>query len=110
MKKENRLKKHLKIRKHIFGTSQRPRLSVFRSNKHIFVQIIDDDSGKTYVSASDIKQPGTKKEKAYQLGKVLAQKAKSKKIKTVVFDRGGFKYQGRIAELASGAREGGLEF
>lgn len=92
------------------GTTTRPRLSVFRSSKHIYAQLIDDSEGKTLVAISDIKGVGTKKEKAYKVGKDLAEKAIKIKIKTVVFDRGGFKYQGRIAELARGAREGGLKF
>ncbi len=110
MNKADRLKRHIKIRRTVFGTKDRPRLAVYRSDKHIFAQLIDDDSGKTYLAVSDIKQKGTKKEKAFALGKTLAEKAKLKKIKAVVFDRGGFKYQGRITAVASGAREGGLEF
>ena len=111
MYKELRIKRHLKIRKRVVGISIRPRLSVFRSGKHIYGQIIDDGQSKTLVAESDIKLKGsTKKAKAYQVGKQLAEKAIKKKIKSVVFDRGGFLYHGRIAELARGAREGGLEF
>lgn len=105
-----RIKRHYKIREKVVGTKQRPRLSVFRSNQHIFAQIIDDSLGKTLVSESDFKQEGAKLEKAYKVGKKLAEKAIKVKIKEVVFDRGGFLYQGRIAELAKGAREGGLKF
>lgn len=113
MKKQHRIRIHQKIRKHLIGTSKRPRLSVFRSNIHIYAQIIDDTVNKTLVSESDAKFKGNKmnkKQKAYEVGKKLAEKAIKSKIRNVVFDRGGFLYQGRIAELAKGAREGGLEF
>lgn len=110
MHKETRVRKHKKIRKEIRGTKDRPRLAVFRSNQHIYAQIIDDSQSKTLVVSSDLKETGTKKEKALKVGKSLAAAALKKKITTVVFDRGGFLYQGRIAELAKGAREGGLKF
>ena len=110
MIKIHRINRHKTIRKYLMGTSVRPRLSVFRSNQHIYAQIIDDSISKTLVAVSDNKQTGGKKEKAYKLGKDLAQKALKKKIIEVVFDRGGFLYQGRVAELAKGAREGGLKF
>ncbi len=99
-----------RVRKRVEGTDVRPRLSVFRSNKHIYAQIIDDLKGVTLVSQSDISENGTKKDKAYNIGKKLAQKAIKKKISKVVFDRGGFLYHGRLEQLARGAREGGLEF
>ena len=93
------------------GTSERPRLAVFRSNQHIYVQLIDDAQNKTLVSESDTKiEKGTKKERAYQVGKNIAEKATKVKIQEIVFDRGGFLYQGRVEELAKGAREGGLKF
>lgn len=92
------------------GSTKRPRLAVFRSNARIYAQIIDDGKGITLVSSSDVKESGTKQEKAYKAGKKLAEKASRKKIKAVVFDRGGFLYHGRIAMLAKGAREGGLKF
>lgn len=100
-----------KIRFKVRGTSERPRLSVFRSNTSVFLQIIDDTENKTIVSANmkEIKK-GTKTEKAKELGKVIAEKALAKKIKTVVFDRGGYKYHGRVQAVADGAREAGLEF
>lgn len=98
------------MKKRIFGTSNRPRLSVFRSNQHILAQIIDDSAQKTLVAASDYQEKGSKLQKAYNVGKSLAEKAIKSKIKNVVFDRGGFLYQGRIAEVARGAREGGLKF
>ncbi len=110
MEKLSRVRRHKTIRKHLIGTSDRPRLAVFRSNQHIYAQIIDDSLGKTLVSGSDMKQTGTKKQRAYNLGKSLAEKALKSQIKTIVFDRGGFLYQGRIAEIARGAREGGLLF
>lgn len=111
MKKVNRLQKHLRIRKHLTGTTKCPRLAVFRSTQHIYAQIIDDSTGKTLVSASDIKMKGSKREKAYNVGKDLAiQAIKAKVVTSVVFDRGGFLYHGRVAELAKGAREGGLKF
>lgn len=116
MKRESRIKRHLTIRKHLAGTKECPRLAVFRSNKHIFAQIIDDSMGKTLVSVSDNKMDKvsgaqlSKSKKAYEIGKKLAEKALKFKIKEVVFDRGGFLYHGRIAELAKGAREGGLQF
>jgi large subunit ribosomal protein L18 len=110
MLKKIRIRKHTKIRKKIMGTKDCPRLSVFRSSQHISAQIIDDSENKTLVSASDLKETGTKKEKAFKVGKSLAEKALKYKIKRVVFDRGGFLYQGRVAELARGAREGGLNF
>jgi large subunit ribosomal protein L18 len=111
MNKLNRISKHKTVRKKIVGTKIRPRLSVFRSGQHIYAQIINDSEGKTLVGVSDIKvAKGTKQEKAFEIGKTLAENAVKLKIKKVVFDRGGFLYQGRVAKLAQGAREGGLEF
>lgn len=110
MKKTSRVRKHQKIRRVVVGESDRPRLSVFRSTAHIYVQIIDDKVSKTLVAHSDFKLKGTKKEKAYEVGKLIAEKALKAKIKEIVFDRGGFLYHGRIAEVARGAREGGLKF
>lgn len=110
MLKVNRIQKHLRVRKHLIGTTTRPRLAVFRSSQHIYAQIIDDSQSKTLVWASDAKETGNKKEKAFKVGKNLAGMAIKVKITEVVFDRGGFLYQGRIEELARGAREGGLKF
>lgn len=111
MKKVLRLGKHKKIRKKIKGTKEQPRVSVFRSGKHIYAQIIDDQIGKTLVAASDLKMAKEpKSKKAYEVGKQLAEKALKIKIKKVVFDRGGFLYHGRVAEVSKGAREGGLKF
>ena len=112
-----RVKKHMKIRNRFSGTAERPRLAVFRSNNHMYAQIIDDTVGNTLVAAStldkDVKAELEKTnnvEAAAYLGKVIAKKALDKGITTVVFDRGGFIYQGKIAALADAAREAGLEF
>jgi large subunit ribosomal protein L18 len=110
-----RQKLRWRIRKNVNGTAQQPRLSVFRSNKDIYAQLIDDASGLTLVAANsrmkDIAaQAGTKTEKAALVGKVIAQKAKDLGIEACVFDRGGYLYHGRVASLANGAREGGLKF
>ena len=114
---EIREKKHRRIRHHLNGTATTPRLAVFRSNKHMYAQIIDDTVGNTLVSAStlqkDVKAELEKTnnvDAAAYLGKVIAEKALEKGIKEVVFDRGGFIYQGKIAALAEAAREAGLEF
>lgn len=108
----NRLRRHYKIRKHVIGTGECPRLSVFRSNAHIYAQIIDDSLGKTLVADSDIKSDiKTKKsDRAFEVGKRLGAAAVKKGIKKVVYDRGGFLYHGRIAKVAEGARDGGLQF
>ena len=112
-----RQNKHRKIRNHISGTAERPRLAVFRSNNHMYAQIIDDTVGNTLVAAStlekDVKAELEKTnnvDAAAYLGKVIAKKALDKGIKVVVFDRGGFIYQGKIQALAEAAREAGLEF
>ena len=109
-----RLKRHKRVRAKISGTVARPRLCVFRSNKNISAQIIDDVAGVTLVSASSLEASfegnGGNKEGAKQLGEILAKRALEKGIETVCFDRGGFLYHGRVAELAEGAREGGLKF
>ena len=114
---EVRTKKHSRMRNRFSGTAERPRLSVFRSNNHMYAQVIDDTAGNTLVSAStlekDVKAELEKTnnvEAAAYLGKVIAKKALDKGITTVVFDRGGFIYQGKIAALADAAREAGLEF
>lgn len=115
-KKLKILKRHKRIRARIFGTKIKPRLSVYKSLKHIYAQLIDDEKGKTLLSASDLEsgKKGRKKmrkiELAKEVGRILGQKAQEVKIKKVVFDRGGFKYSGRIKALAEGAREKGLEF
>jgi len=110
IKKESRKKVRYAIRKKVSGTSERPRLAVFRSNKEIYAQLIDDVAGNTlaYASSADVK--GTKKEQASVVGKLIADNAKKAGIETVVFDRGGFLYHGRVKALAESAREAGLKF
>lgn len=109
-----RLKRHARVRSKITGTAERPRLDVFRSNSHIYAQIIDDVKGVTLVSAAsnekDFGISGGNCEGARKVGKLIAERAKDKKITEVVFDRGGYIYHGRVKELAEGAREGGLKF
>jgi large subunit ribosomal protein L18 len=114
---EARIRRHERVRKSVLGTAQRPRLSVFRSLSEIYAQVIDDHIGNTIASASTIdeelrkKMIGLKKsEQAKLVGKAVAERAIGKGVKSVVFDRGGFKYTGRVKALADGAREGGLEF
>ncbi len=109
-----RAKRHLRVRNKVFGTAECPRLNVFRSSKHIYAQIIDDDKGVTLCSASsmakDFDGNGGNKEGARKVGEMIAKAAAEKGIENVVFDRGGYLYHGRIQELADGAREGGLKF
>jgi len=111
-KQLNRISRHNRVRSKIEGTKKRPRLAVFRSNTHISVQLIDDASGKTLASASDlkIKKGGTKVEMAAKVWEDIAKKAKDLKIKEIVFDRGGFSYHGRVKALAEAARSWGLKF
>lgn len=114
VKKEKRIRRHKKIRMIISGTHERPRLFVFRSNQHIYAQLIDDEKAKVLISASDKDLSPKKGEKksdvAKQVGKLIAEKAVISKIGKVVFDRGGIIFHGRIKSLAEGAREGGLIF
>ena len=112
-----RQKRHFRVRKSVFGTPDRPRLSVFRSLNEIYAQIIDDADGHTLVSASTVDAElrtqfadMKKVDQARAVGKAVAERAKNKGIEMVVFDRGGFRYMGRVKALADGAREGGLEF
>lgn len=111
-KNKVRRKRHARVRNRISGTAERPRLNVFRSNTHIYAQIIDDVAGVTLASASsnDKAIVGTKVEQATAVGKLIAERALEKKIKAVVFDRGGYLYHGRVKALADAARENGLEF
>lgn len=104
--------RHNRVRAKIFGTKEKPRLSVYRSLAGIYAQLIDDESGKTLAQASakDIKSKAKKTEVSKEVGKKLAEKALAAKITTCVFDRGGFAYHGRVKALAEGAREGGLQF
>lgn len=121
--KQSRIKRHKKIRAGIFGTKERPRLCVFFSNNHIYAQLINDEKGLTLVSANDLKMKkstekvkGAKNDKtgksksAFEVGKLIAKLSAEKKIESVVFDRGGFKYHGVVKSLADGARQGGLKF
>ena len=109
-----RLKRHARVRSKISGTTARPRLCVYRSNANISAQVIDDSTGNTIVAASsyekDFEGIGSNKDAAKRVGKAVAERAVAKGIEEVVFDRGGYIYHGRVAELAAGAREGGLKF
>ena len=114
-RKAIRAKKHYRVRRYISGTAQRPRLAVYRSNKHIYAQLIDDVAAVTLAAASTLDAPfkgadSGNKEAAKKVGQLLAERAIAKGLKLVVFDRGGLVYHGRVAALAEGAREGGLEF
>ena len=116
-KNQDRLKRHKRVRAKVKGTAEAPRLSVYRSLNHIYAQIIDDVNGKTLVTASTLDKEikGSlegmdKKAQAFEVGKLVAKKALAKDIKTIVYDRGGYLYTGRVQSLADGAREGGLEF
>jgi large subunit ribosomal protein L18 len=111
--REARLRRHRRVRGKIRGTAERPRLVVFRSNRGIFAQLVDDDSGKTLAASSWLdlgKEAGDKTSQAAQVGKALAAGAKKAGIERVVFDRGGYLFHGRVKALADGAREGGLSF
>ncbi len=114
---EVRIKKHMRVRNHLAGTADRPRLAVFRSNNHMYAQIIDDSVGNTIVAASTVEksikealEQTDNVDAAAYVGKVVAERALEKGIKTVVFDRGGFIYQGKVQALADAARKAGLEF
>jgi large subunit ribosomal protein L18 len=116
-RKENRFRKRKSIRKKISGVAEKPRLAVFRSSNHIYAQLIDDDASATLASASTLDKEvrekikyGGNKAAAAEIGKLIAEKAKDKKIQEVVFDRGGFVYHGRVKELAEAARKSGLKF
>ena len=113
-KKANRIKRHKRVRGKVSGTAQCPRLNVFRSAKHIYAQLIDDNAGVTLCSASTVEKGfdgfGGNVEAAKKIGATLAERAKDKGITDVVFDRSGYVYHGRVAALAEGAREGGLNF
>jgi large subunit ribosomal protein L18 len=112
-KNKTRQKRHARVRNHISGTAERPRLNVYRSNVNIYAQVIDDVAGVTLASASTLDKEvakGTKTEQATAVGKLVAERAAAKGIKVVVFDRGGYLYHGRVAALAEAARENGLEF
>ena len=110
-----RLRRHRRVRKHVTGTPERPRLAVFRSNKHISAQVIDDVGGRTLAAASSVEKDmksgaGGNRDAAKKVGQLLGERAKAAGVSKVVFDRGGFQYHGRVAALADAAREAGLEF
>ncbi|MBW3667097.1 MAG: 50S ribosomal protein L18 [Actinobacteria bacterium] len=111
---EGRRIRHTRVRKGIYGTADRPRLSVFRSNRYIYAQLVDDDSGVTLVAASsqepELREHTLTIATAGEVGKLLAERAREEGIRSVVFDRGGFKFHGRVKALADAAREGGLRF
>lgn len=111
---EQRLKRHRRVRAKISGTAERPRLNVFRSNKHIYAQLVDDVNGVTLATASSMDKgfegSGSNKEAARKVGQAIGKLAAAKKITDVVFDRGGYLFHGRVKELADGARESGLKF
>ena len=114
-KLRSRGRRHLRVRRRVIGTAQRPRLVVTRSSRHVFVQVVDDSLGKTIASASTLEadvraMDGDKKARAAQVGKLVAERAKKAGVENVVFDRAGNKYHGRIAALADSAREAGLGF
>lgn len=112
--KQARIRRHKRVRGKVYGTAECPRLNVFRSLKHIYAQLIDDDKGVTLVSASTVEKDftgyGGNADAAKAVGKKIAERAVEKGIKECVFDRGGYVYHGRVASLAEGAREGGLDF
>jgi len=115
-RRDGRLRRHRRVRKKVHGTATRPRLAVYRSNRHLSVQLIDDDSGRTIASASSLEadfrkqQAGSNVAAATAVGTLIAQRAKAAGVTIVVFDRGGFLYHGRIAAIADAARAAGLEF
>jgi large subunit ribosomal protein L18 len=109
---ERRYRRHLRVRKRVEGTAERPRLVVFRSLKHIYAQLVDDTAHRTLLTVSDLSvdNGGKKIERSREVGKAIAERAKAAGITRVVFDRAGYKYHGRVKAVADGAREGGLEF
>ena len=114
-KRDARLRRHTRVRKHLRGTPERPRLAVFRSNRHISAQVIDDRAGTTLAAASTLesaalREGSSNKEAAAKVGRLVAERAREAGVERVVFDRGGFLYHGRVAAVAEAAREAGLEF
>lgn len=115
-KRDKRIRRHRRARAHVFGTGERPRLSIFRSNRHIWTQLVDDSAGKTIVAVSDLelkalkKTPKKNRNLGEEVGGLLAKKALAKKIVKAVFDRGGYAYHGVVKAVAEGARKGGLKF
>jgi large subunit ribosomal protein L18 len=109
-REEKRTRRHLRVRKKVQGTTERPRLVIFRSLKHIYAQLVDDVQQRTLLTVSDSKLDGKKIEKSAEVGRLVAGRAKEAGITSVVFDRAGYQYHGRVKAVADGAREGGLEF
>ena len=110
MKRRARVRRHVRVRRKVAGTPERPRLAVYRSNRHVYAQLVDDRAGRTVAAASDLSLgDGDKAAKAKEVGKALAERAKAAGIQRAVFDRGGRLYHGRVQAVAEGAREGGLE-
>jgi large subunit ribosomal protein L18 len=110
-RQEKRFRRHLRVRNRVTGTAERPRLVVFRSLKHIYAQLVDDTANRTLATVSDLGiEQGKKGERATEVGKLIAERAKSAGVTRVVFDRAGYRYHGRIKAVADGARKGGLEF
>ena len=107
---DRRRRRHMRVRNHLAGTGERPRLVVFRSLKHIAAQIVDDGARRTLMAVSDAGLTGNKTQRATEVGKRIAAKAKESGVSKIVFDRAGYRYYGRVKALADGAREGGLEF
>ena len=107
---EKRFRRHLRVRKKVVGTAERPRLVVYRSLKHIYAQLVNDQAAHTLMTVTDGTFEGKKAERSAEVGKLLASRAKDAGITKVVFDRGGYQYHGRVKAVADGAREGGLEF
>jgi len=109
-REEYRRRRHFRVRKKVNGTADRPRLVIFRSLKHIYAQLVDDNAQKTILTVTDKDCSGKKVEKSFEVGKKIAAQAKDAGLTKVVFDRGGYLYHGRVKAVADGAREGGLEF
>ena len=107
---ERRMRRHLRVRKQVAGTADRPRLVIFRSLKHITAQLVDDDARRTLLTVTDQGVAGKKSQRATEVGKLVAARAKEAGVSKVVFDRAGYRYHGRVKALADSAREGGLEF
>jgi large subunit ribosomal protein L18 len=110
LKRQGRIRRHRRVRKNLAGSPERPRLTVYRSNRHVYAQLVDDRAGRTVASASDLSlADGDKAARAKEVGKALAERAKAAGVEHAVFDRGGRLYHGRVQAVAEGAREGGLQ-
>lgn len=109
-KQQHRMRRHKRVRAKIFGTVEKPRIAVFKSNQYIYAQVVDDESGKTLLSVSDMEvKTGKKSDKALKIGQALAAQMKEKGLLEAVFDRGGFKFHGRVKSIADGLRSGGIK-